>query len=791
MIRRIYHFLFIDYPRYTTGIFGILLIAYIFCLPRPLFDSPLSSILEDKNGELLGAKIATDGQWRFPSPDSIPYKFTSCLLTFEDKRFYKHWGVDFISLGRAMTQNISNGRIVSGGSTISMQVMRLSAQNPARTIWQKLIEVIQATRLEWSYSKEEILQLYATHAPFGGNVVGLEAASWRYFGKQPHLLSWGEAAMLAVLPNRPGLIHPGRNRQALLDKRNRLIDRLVTQQYIDTITAELAKSEPLPERPLPLPQLAPHLLARAQQEQAGNSTRIKSTIDIHLQELLNSVISKQHFHLKGNNINNLAAMIVDIETQSVIAYTGNIPNAPDLKGNAVDIIRAPRSTGSILKPFLYAYMLNEGEILPQSIIPDVPSTIHGYQPKNFYEKYDGIVAADKVISRSLNIPMVKMLEQHNHKKFHYQLQQLGLSTLVYPPDHYGLTLILGGAEANLWDLTSAYASMAATLNNYISLQSKYNTHDFDQVHYRQNTNTPLQLTDEPSHLSAAAIWFTFEAMQNLERPNSEGDWKRFGTNKKIAWKTGTSFGFRDAWAIGVTPKYAIGVWAGNADGKGQPELIGVKAAAPVLFDIFNQLPPHHQWFTPPYDDMEQIVVCSQSGFLPLPHCPTDTIWAPLTGHKVAPCAFHKIIHWDGQYRVNSHCMPADQIQQKSWFSLPPLEEYYYARHHPAYQPLPPLREDCQQIDANHSPMEMIYPRDLRKIIIPKDLTGELSKTVFKIAHRYPEKRIYWHIDNHYMGETSHFHSKEFRPTPGEHTLTLVDEDGFRLEQQFFIIGREN
>ena len=355
--------LFQKHKRKTFAFLGILIVAYWFCLPFPLFQDPTSMVLEDVEGNLLGARIASDGQWRFPQTDSVPEKFEKAIIEFEDRRFYSHPGVDPIGIARAFSQNIKAGKIVSGGSTLSMQVIRISRKGKSRSIFQKMIEIIQATRLEIKFSKENILSLYASHAPFGGNVVGIDAASWRYFGKKPQLLSWAEAATLAVLPNSPALIHPGRNRQALLEKRNRLLDRLLEKGDINKLTCELAKEESLPEKPLPLPQLAPHLLERAYAEnfrgKKNKRTRFRSTINKDLQNHVNRILANHQRRLKDNLIHNIAAVIVEVETGNIVAYAGNVKSGKK-HNEAVDVIKAERSTGSILKPFLYAMMLDEG-----------------------------------------------------------------------------------------------------------------------------------------------------------------------------------------------------------------------------------------------------------------------------------------------------------------------------------------------------------------------------------------------------------------------------------------------
>ena len=399
----------------------LLLLLYLFCLPRQLFTSPYSTVLVDRNGELLGARIATDGQWRFPPRDNTPEKVATCLVEFEDRQFYRHWGVNPLAIGRAALQNLRHKRIVSGGSTLTMQTIRL-ARNKPRTFKEKLIEMIGATRLEFRYSKKKILSLYVSHAPFGGNVVGLDAAAWRYFGHSAEELSWAESAMLAVLPNSPAMIHLSKSRQALLDKRNRLLTHLHQKGILDTSTYELAISEPLPQEPLPLPQIAPHLTDHFYQTRNGKYS--VSTIDKGIQTQIESLVERWNSEFKRSDIRNMAILVIDIRTNQVIAYCGNVHFDKKKSGNQVDVIRSPRSTGSILKPFLYYAMLQEGEILPNTLLPDVPVNINGFTPQNFNQQFEGAVPASEAIARSLNIPSVTMLQRYGVPKFHNFLKHL-------------------------------------------------------------------------------------------------------------------------------------------------------------------------------------------------------------------------------------------------------------------------------------------------------------------------------------------------------------------------------
>lgn len=774
--------------KYGRYIFLVIATAYYFCLSGPLFDAPYATLLTSRDGHLLSAAIADDGQWRFPVANAIPDKFAKAIIAFEDKRFYYHPGIDIGSLGRAIKENIRAGHIVSGGSTLTMQLVRLSRKGRSRTLWEKFIECILATRLELKYSKEEILKLYSAHAPFGGNVVGLDAACWRYFGRDADALSWGEAAMLAVLPNAPALIHPGRNRTLLVTKRNRLLDKLNHAGILDSLTCALAKQEAIPEKPQPLPRDARHLLTRAIGEGKAQQ-KIISTLDYNLQLRVEQIVADHHRLLKGNQIFNAAAIVLSVATGEALAYVGNTTvHDRHLHGDAVDIIRAPRSTGSILKPFLYSAMLDEGKILPATLLPDIPTIVAGFAPENFSNDYDGAVPADKALIRSLNVPAVHVLMNYRYEKFHALLKRMGMTTLTHDADHYGLSLVLGGAEGNLWDITGMYGSMARTLNHYFNHPGK-NRYDFSD--YMEPTYVPRvtqsSTLEENSWLSAASIYQVFEMLKEVYRPGEETGWKYFTSSKKIAWKTGTSFGFRDGWAVGVTRDYVVGVWVGNADGEGRPGLTGTETAAPIMFDIFAQLSAS-KWFDIPLPEMTEIAVCTKSGMRASPFCDTQELrWVANSGLQSESCAYHIQIHLtdDSRYRVHAGCESISNMKSESWFVLPPVEEYYYRSKNIFYKNLPPYRADCQP-PSTRANLDLIYPKADAKIFIPRELGGNLGKLIVEAAHRNPVAIVYWHLDGDYLGATVRTHRMPVQAGAGQHTLVLVDDSGEVFERSFEI-----
>ncbi|UKT65857.1 penicillin-binding protein 1C [Pedobacter mucosus] len=779
---------------FTDVICFILLLIFLFSLPKVLFKSPTSFVVEANNGNLLSASIASDGQWRFPVADSIPVKFKDCIIAFEDKRFYNHFGIDFFAIGRAMRQNFNAKTIVSGGSTLTMQVIRLSRKQD-RTLLQKLLEIVLAIRLELKYPKEDILKLYAANAPFGSNVVGLDAASWRYYGRDAKNLSWGEMATLAVLPNSPTLVHPGKNASKLIKKRNDLLDKLAKLKYIDQTTANLSKLEPIPGKPLPLPQNAPHLLNRFKLERKSlsvNSTKITSTLDENIQIKLNSILKRYNNRYRANDINNISALVLNAKTGTVVSYVGNIyqPENAALESH-VDMIKASRSPGSTLKPLLYASMLNDGYILPHTLIPDIPTQIAGYTPQNYDLGYDGAIAADKALSRSLNIPAVKMLQQYKYERFYDKLKKLGLSTLNQPADHYGLSLILGGSEVTMWDLANTYMGMVRTLNHFNTYKGLYNPDDYQPAEYvnlKIKHEKDYQLN---SFLDHGSIWTTFNAMEEVMRPGDEGLWEQFSSSQRVAWKTGTSFGFRDAWAVGLTPDYVVCVWVGNADGEGRPGLIGIETAAPILFDIFRLL-PKGKWFETPTTKLKNIKICKQSGYKANEYCP-DVVdeMVPVAGEKTKICPFHRIIHLDktGTFQVTDQCENIASMQHKSWFILPPAMEYYYKIKNSDYKSLPLFKTGCTNPNEN-SVMELIYPKNGAIVYIPLELDGSRGKIILNAAHRNANAKIYWHIDNEYVATTNNFHQLAVSPAPGKHTVTLVDESGERLMQVFRVLEKK-
>ena len=755
----------------------MLIIILLAPLPSPLFDDPYATTLRAANGQLLGARLAGDEQWRFPSSDSLPDKFITALRLFEDEYYYYHPGINPVSLLRAVRQNWQAGKTVSGGSTISMQTVRIAMGNQPRTYWQKVKEMLATLKLELLYSKSTILQQYADHAPYGGNIVGINAASWRFFGRMPHQLSWAETALLAVLPNSPAHMFPGRNNALLTAKRNTLLEKLHARGYLDDDALVLARAERVPGTVRALPDEAYHLLSRSIQE-GHEGQNVHSTIDWQLQHQASRVLNEYSKNLAFNEIHNAAALIVDLRDNTVLAYVGNKTLKEADHGWHVDVIGARRSPGSLLKPLLYAMALDQAQIAPQQLLPDIPVIYNGFAPKNFDKQYRGAVAADQALISSLNVPFVHLLIDYGYDKFHQNLVNLGFSSFDRHAGHYGLSIILGGAETTMWQMADVYATVA---NRY--QQTHLNRTGYTRgLHYTATEPVAAGEVD----IYPGSIRMMLAAMQNLQRPYTEDGWQQFGSSQRIAWKTGTSYGFRDGWALGISDDHLIVVWAGNADGEGRPGLTGVHAAAPLLFQLFDLVESDLQ-LTEPYGVTRNL--CVQSGMLAGDECPDQKaaiIPEYMVDSKV--CNYHKIIHLnkDKTYQINSDCYNLSLAEHVPWFVLPPVQAWYYQKFHP-YNPPPPYLESCTP-QHDFKQIDIIYPNQFTKVKIPREQSGEQGNAIFKAAHSNNDMTLFWHVDNEYLGQTHREHEMAISLPEGLHMLTLVDELGNEASQRFEVIN---
>ncbi|MGN0034033.1 MAG: penicillin-binding protein 1C [Candidatus Limimorpha sp.] len=755
--------------RLVSVIVAVLLTVFL-CIPVPRFDVPYSTVVSADDGELLGARIADDGQWRFPATNNYSEKYLRCVLEYEDRLFFLHCGFNPASFAQAAIDNVRAGKIKRGGSTITMQVVRLSRNGRPRTFKEKIIEVVLAMRLEVRYSKKEIFDMYAANAPFGGNVVGIDAAAWRYFNTSPDNLTWSEAAALAVLPNSPSLVNPSKGREELKRKRDNLLQRMsqarafIPKKYGEAkMSAEdydLSLLEAIPDKPYALPSLAYHYVCALEKNNKGKSVR--STIDYSFQKAVSDIAERHRADNSANGVENVGVYVVDYYENEVKVYVGNSLKAKDAA--MVDMVRAQRSTGSVLKPFLYASSLDDGTLLPTMILPDIPINLSGYTPQNYSGDYSGAVTAEEALQKSLNTPFVYLLRRYGLPRFYKLLKDMGLSGLVFPPDHYGFSIILGGAEASLFDIVNAYAAMASKL-------------------YGGSTYEGIKIP-----FSREAISLTFDAMRGLTRPESQSGWRYFSSSKDVAWKTGTSFGFKDAWAIGIKGRYVVGVWCGNADGEGRPGLTGLTVAAPLLFDVINVLDDYEIENEPQSFDYLMVDVCSESGMPKSELCESwKSVRMPNIEMNTGVCPYHKKVFLDEsrRYRVSADCYDIDNENFDIYFMLPPVMEWFYKKKNPLYRMSPPLFPECMS-NANESVMSFVYPDESASLIIPIGIKGDRQSVVFELAHRNPEKTVFWSLNEHFLGETKNNHQMPVLAEPGSYTLRCVDEDGNDIKRDIVI-----
>ena len=572
------------------------------------------------------------------------------------------------------------------------------------------------------------------------------------------------------LNDTPGMIFPGRNPSEFLRKRNALLLSLKKRNSIDNQTYTLSLLEPLPSAPLPLPTHSLHLLEWVKKSQNGKVAR--TSIRLNYQKEVSRIVKVRLDELQKNKIYNAAILVSDTKTGEVLAYVGNGPTQGSF-GSANDMIQAARSSGSILKPFLYAGLLESASITPRTLIPDIPTQYAGFSPKNYDQGYDGAVPAEEALARSLNIPAVRMLKDYGIPLFHKKLVDIGLSTLSFPPSHYGLSLILGGAEVKLWDLVHAYRAVGSRL-----LESK-EINNCSSLH--------LELDQEPEKqtysFSKSVSWSMVEAMALVNRPEERASWELFGGQQKIAWKTGTSYGFRDAWAVGINPKFTVGVWVGNASGEGRPGITGLNAAAPLLFDVFNAL-PSSQWFSAPSSELVEIELCTHSGMRASKNCGSRTEREiPIEALKTAACTYCYIEHLDktGQFRVNTNCYPQAEMLHQSRFELPPLQAWFYRQKTAFYKEKAPWHPNCNNQTETQA-IQLIYPRNHSSIFIPRELNGVQENVVLKAAHFRRDAQIHWHLNDKYLGITQNFHHMEIQVPEGKYLLTLIDELGLEHAQ---------
>lgn len=531
--------------------------------PPPLEHVGLvSAEVLDADGELLRAFATPAGRWRLrTTADDVDPRFVQMLIAYEDRRFHKHSGVDLLAMGRAALQLVGNGRIVSGGSTLSMQVARLIEPRQTRSLSAKLLQAVRAIQIERRLGKQQILEAYLTHAPYGGNLEGVRAASLAYFGKEPRRLTVAEAALLVALPQSPENRRPDRNWKLAVDARGRVLSRPAVAEVIGEGEAERASGDPVPKRRLQLPAHAAHLAEAALRKQPGTIEH-RTTLRRNIQQALEQVVREAAAKLSPKV--SVAMMMADITTGEIVGEVGSADYFDASRSGWIDMTRVSRSPGSTLKPFIYGLAFEQGIVSQETIIEDRPADFFGYRPKNFDMGYQGDVSVRQALQLSLNVPAIRLLDVVGPSRLMMRLRRAEVRPSLPPHEAPGLAIGLGGVGITLKDLLQAYAALA-------------------------NRGQPVRLGDgidgqpgamegEPL-LEPQAAWHVADILSDVLPPQGS---PRLG----IAYKTGTSYGYRDAWSVGYDGRYVLGVWVGRPDNGAVPGIAGYQTAAPILFEAF-------------------------------------------------------------------------------------------------------------------------------------------------------------------------------------------------------------
>lgn len=753
-----------------AGLLGIVL-DRLFPFPTERLEPPFSTRVLDRDGRPLRFFLAEDGMWRFPlSLNEISPELTAALIDSEDRHFHLHPGVNPIAAVRALWSNLRAGRIVSGASTIPMQVARLADPRP-RTAAAKLIESFRALQLRAHHSREEILRWYVNMAPFGANVVGVGAASWHYFGKDPRTLSLGEIALLSVLPRAPARYNPLRNPEAARAVRDRVLGRFAVHGVFERARVAESMALPLLASRSPVPQGAPHFSRWVRSRLPGQSV-IRTSLDSRMQGIAEALVAGRMEGLRREAVGNAAAVVMDVRSRRILAWIGSADFWAAGEGQ-VDNTLSRRSPGSTLKPFLYALAFDSGELVPGSMLLDVPTDFAGYAPENYGQNFQGLVSVRTALAASLNVPAVRLLHRLGTAPFLDLLRRGGLSTLERPARHYGLPLALGGCEVRLLELTNLYASLAAggVFKPVEPLAGQTGEGD-----------------GEERLFSPEAAAMVLDILASTRRPDLPDAWQFTVGAPAVAWKTGTSFGHRDAWAVGVNRDLAIGVWAGNPDGSQCKDISGTRHAAPLLFDLFRALAPGGGALPHfPAPALTRTDVCAESGDRPGPFCPTVTSPAIAGTTRLPVCTMHRQIFTDpaSGLRLLGDCLLRRPSQAETVLVWP-AELVAFRQAQGAPLPgLPRMDPECPDVPAEAGPV-IVSPDPDTPYLTRPDAPPDFQRLGLVAAPGAGASTHFWYVDGRFAGQGPPERPCFVPLTPGRHEAVVTDDLGRSARAAFTV-----
>jgi penicillin-binding protein 1C len=743
-----------------TGI-AILAMIILFFILNWIFPLPdkieYSTVITDNKGEVINAYLTRDQQWRMKTElNEISPLLRKTIIAKEDKYFYYHPGINPIAVARALFKNIFRMKRTSGASTITMQVAR-ALEPRKRTIWSKIAETFRAFQLELKYSKSEILQLYLNLVPYGGNIEGVKAASLLYFNKNPDHLSLAEITALSIIPNRPSSLVIGKNNDAIIAERNKWLHKFAKEKVFTEKEIEDALAEPLTATRGTVPHYLPHLSYKLKRQ---GGTTIKTNIDLNTQLKTEKLVADYIRSQRLRNIKNAAVIIIDNKTHKVISYVGSSNFHDTTDGGQVNGADAIRQPGSTLKPLLYGMCFDEGLLTPKMVITDVAVNYAGYSPENYDQKFNGYVTVEYALEHSLNIPAVKTLKMLGEEKMIRKLIQCRFDQIEKDQRKLGLSLILGGCGATLEELTGLFSSFA---NDGVFISPSYT--QTDTTHKRVRV------------LSEASDYMINDILSKINRPDFPLNWSATEHMPKIAWKTGTSYGRRDAWSIGYNKNYTIGIWVGNFSGVGVADLSGANVATPLLFKIFNSVDYNNDgdWFTQP-EDCQERKVCSETGLLPTDHCTNLVLdyFIPLVSPTKTCDNYQEImVSPDEKISYCKTCAPATGYKKKWYKIIEPDMQAWFEQNGVAYDKIPPHNPDCERIFKGAAPSITSPANGVEYLINKKD--PEPLELVCKTANDV--SKVYWYINNKFYKSCNAGEKQFFVPDAGLVKISCTDDKG--------------
>lgn len=730
------------------------LLNFIFPLPDKI---EYSTIITDNKHEVIHAYLTSDQKWRMKTElAEISPLLRKTIIEKEDKYFYYHPGINPFAIMRAFAKNILHLKRTSGASTITMQVAR--AIEPKKRTWlNKTREMFRAIQLEGKYSKDEIMQLYLNLVPYGGNIEGVKSASLLYFNKSPDHLSLAEITALSIIPNRPSSLVIGKNNGRILIERNKWLIRFAKEKVFTNKEIEDALHEPLTASRGSVPQLLPQLSNKLKR-QGGDI--INTCIELNTQLKVEKLVQDYVRFLYFKNIRNAAVVVIDNSSHKIITYVGSANFLDTVDAGQVNGAAAIRQPGSTLKPLLYGLAIDAGLMTPQSVMTDIAINYQGYAPENYDRKFNGYITLEYALEHSLNIPAVKTLRLVGKNTLVQKLGDCDFQQIKKDQAKLGLSMILGGCGASLEELTGLYSSFAR-----------------EGVYIKPALTENSYMQPKKRILSTTATFMINEILSKVNRPDFPLNWQSTERMPKIAWKTGTSYGRRDAWSIGYNKKYTVGIWVGNFSGLGIPELSGANIATPLLFKIFNSIDydSDEEWFQQP-KDCDTRMVCSETGLVPNSAC-TDLrmdYFIPLVS-SVSKCNNMQevMVSSDDKISYCKNCMPENGYKKRMFRIIAPEMQSYFEEKRMAYNKIPPHNPDCEKIFSEGLP-QITFPSDNSEYLISKKTPEPLQLTCNVSGD---VNKVFWYINNKFYKSTPTGTKQFFIPEEGPVKISCTDDKG--------------